>query len=260
VLEAVEFENAPAGETFTTYNFEVADYHTYFAGAEGIWVHNTGLDPCELISALTRTKINNGVSRRQAILEAMMEVKPNGGAAEGIHKVTHRLRGASDFMMDELPDLPTPQQMADVFTYSDYKALMNSKGIRITDDGADWIVQPGAQGQRGHHTVTRRIQQELQGRFGINIPDIDNSPVKVLTHDEHYGTGNSFHNLMNSWNNGALTAAKIANPMIYPPGNPGKLIDELILFYQSQPSNPDWVRMVKTTRGWANQKGIPISE
>ena len=33
-------EVAPPGQTFTTYNFAVADHHTYFAGEGGVWVHN----------------------------------------------------------------------------------------------------------------------------------------------------------------------------------------------------------------------------
>ena len=33
-------EVAPPGQTFTTYNFAVADHHTYFAGVGGVWVHN----------------------------------------------------------------------------------------------------------------------------------------------------------------------------------------------------------------------------
>lgn len=36
VLEAVTTEDALDGEIFTTYNFEVADYHTYFVGTEGV--------------------------------------------------------------------------------------------------------------------------------------------------------------------------------------------------------------------------------
>lgn len=32
--------SAKAGETFPVYNVEVADNHTYFAGKEGVWVHN----------------------------------------------------------------------------------------------------------------------------------------------------------------------------------------------------------------------------
>lgn len=32
------------GQRHETYNFEVADYHTYFVGADGLWVHNSCRD------------------------------------------------------------------------------------------------------------------------------------------------------------------------------------------------------------------------
>lgn len=35
-------QNAPPGETFITYNFEVEGFHTYFVGQSGVWVHNEG--------------------------------------------------------------------------------------------------------------------------------------------------------------------------------------------------------------------------
>jgi hypothetical protein len=38
-------EEAALGRAFTTYNFEVLDYHTYFVAKSGVWVHNTGT-PC----------------------------------------------------------------------------------------------------------------------------------------------------------------------------------------------------------------------
>lgn len=34
---------------FTTYNFEVADWHTYFVGHNAIWVHNSGAANCEIL-------------------------------------------------------------------------------------------------------------------------------------------------------------------------------------------------------------------
>ncbi len=34
--------SAGGGKSFTTYNFEVEEYHTYFVGEAAIWVHNTG--------------------------------------------------------------------------------------------------------------------------------------------------------------------------------------------------------------------------
>jgi len=44
-------QNAPPGETFTTYNFEVENFHTYFVGESGIWVHNSGEFCDRLMSA-----------------------------------------------------------------------------------------------------------------------------------------------------------------------------------------------------------------
>ena len=44
-------EAAPDGHTFTTYNFEVAEFHTYFVGVGGVWVHNAGRE-CERILTL----------------------------------------------------------------------------------------------------------------------------------------------------------------------------------------------------------------
>ena len=45
-------ERAPPGETFTTYNFEVAEFHTYFVGAAGVWVHNNGPADCQRLASL----------------------------------------------------------------------------------------------------------------------------------------------------------------------------------------------------------------
>ncbi|MEM9108896.1 MAG: LamG-like jellyroll fold domain-containing protein [Planctomycetota bacterium] len=52
-LVAIDIEQAPAGETFTTYNFEVEGWHTYFVGEDnaGVWVHNRG-DGCEYVASL----------------------------------------------------------------------------------------------------------------------------------------------------------------------------------------------------------------
>ncbi len=51
VVTGKELEEAPSGETFTTYNFEVEGFHTYFAGENAVWVHNHGLKPCQLARA-----------------------------------------------------------------------------------------------------------------------------------------------------------------------------------------------------------------
>jgi hypothetical protein len=48
-------KRGPPGETFTTYNFEVEEFHTYFVGEAGVWVHNSGQAPCELARAAMET-------------------------------------------------------------------------------------------------------------------------------------------------------------------------------------------------------------
>ncbi|RPH68174.1 MAG: hypothetical protein EHM78_19765 [Myxococcaceae bacterium] len=57
----VEPEDAAPGKHFVTYNLEVEEFHTYFAGADALWVHNYGFS-CEKFVALlqdTETWIRN---------------------------------------------------------------------------------------------------------------------------------------------------------------------------------------------------------
>jgi len=61
VVMSKVLEEASAGRTFTTYNFEVEDFHTYFAGQNAVWVHNHGLKPCQLArSAMEALRKRNG--------------------------------------------------------------------------------------------------------------------------------------------------------------------------------------------------------
>ena len=90
-------ERAPPGETFTTYNFEVAEFHTYFVGAAGVWVHNFSDKFCDDLASLTevvRKKL--GISelkgRRMEILEEAMNLEraadkviPSEGANRAFH-------------------------------------------------------------------------------------------------------------------------------------------------------------------------------
>jgi len=45
LMAEVAIEDAAPGQFFTTYNFEVAEHHTYFVGKAAVWVHNDGT-PC----------------------------------------------------------------------------------------------------------------------------------------------------------------------------------------------------------------------
>jgi hypothetical protein len=63
VVTGKVLEEAPPGETFTTYNFEVEDFHTYFAGESAVWVHNhlnPGMPACMRARAGIRSLSENG--------------------------------------------------------------------------------------------------------------------------------------------------------------------------------------------------------
>jgi hypothetical protein len=69
LLAEVAIENAKPGETFTTYNFEVADHHTYFVGKSGVWVHNAG-NPCDRAFDVFVQAKRAGKSDTDAVLDA----------------------------------------------------------------------------------------------------------------------------------------------------------------------------------------------
>ena len=60
VITAIRGEEAPRGEAWTTYNFEVEDFHTYFVGGSGVWVHYHS-DWChDLFSAFNSRQTSEG--------------------------------------------------------------------------------------------------------------------------------------------------------------------------------------------------------
>ncbi len=56
---------ADTGERETVYNFEVADFHTYFVGDGGIWAHNAckPLSPNQMNKAIKRGQAPKGMKR-----------------------------------------------------------------------------------------------------------------------------------------------------------------------------------------------------
>jgi hypothetical protein len=67
---------AAAGTTFTTYNFEVQDFHTYFVGDDGVWVHNNplcalGAEGEEILSLFRNLLADNPAATYNAVRSAM---------------------------------------------------------------------------------------------------------------------------------------------------------------------------------------------
>lgn len=46
-VTSLRIEEAADGQSFTTYNLDVDESHTYFAGPYGVWVHNANIVKCE---------------------------------------------------------------------------------------------------------------------------------------------------------------------------------------------------------------------
>ena len=77
----VRVQHAAAGESFTTYNVEVAEAHTYFVGNSGTWVHNSGRLMCELLDTLYDRYKKDGLtdSQARAKLQALLDQRVKSG-------------------------------------------------------------------------------------------------------------------------------------------------------------------------------------
>jgi hypothetical protein len=63
IVTGIAMRKATPGNTFTTYNLDVKDYHTYFVGESGVWVHNLGKAPCDVVlSAFVRNARELGLT------------------------------------------------------------------------------------------------------------------------------------------------------------------------------------------------------
>ncbi|EDM26651.1 hypothetical protein LNTAR_18430 [Lentisphaera araneosa HTCC2155] len=149
-LAKIETENAPKGESFTTYNFEVTDYHTYFAGESGVWVHNSGTRPCEiLIEQLREAKKTLEISdadldkkRFDTIKEVLASNNKNLDDVDSLHWARTYL-DASDKMMDAYPT------KISIDEYPNYNKIFNI----ITNTHGETVDV--------HHVVERYIQRQL---------------------------------------------------------------------------------------------------
>lgn len=120
-------ETAAEGQTFTTYNFEVAEFHTYFAGKRGVWVHNAGRE-CERFFTL---------SQRMADRDGINLVEAAGKAEEYLPKISREVKhsGYSDSIKSVLNGEKIPDT---VTTGPDFEVWLRQRlggqgGYKITD-------------------------------------------------------------------------------------------------------------------------------
>lgn len=250
VLEAVEIEDAPEGELFTTYNFEVADYHTYFVGTEGVWVHNTGVDPCDLVRTLLGSKLKQGKRFREAFVESINEVKHTTDIT-GELKVPKMFQTGSDHVLKELLDgnLPGPNPVDHLPTIKDWNATTGLKNLNKYPVENGVKIDPAKGPIRGHHIATKDVQEKLDELLNRSL-DYDESPVKVLLHEEHAGSApTALHRKMEVWNGGSLTRTAVDEAT-----DARLLMNDLIRFY-AESGYPDCAAALKA---WATKHNVPF--
>ena len=213
----------------------------------------TGEAPDKILT-LASQKMANGIAKRQAFLQALVEVIPNAGDRH----VAIRLQELADHYLAKLPDVPTAQDMDNLFTYADWKYLIQQKGIQLSADECAAVV-PRAGLLRGHHVVEKDIINELMsGRPGFQFQNLDHttSPVKILTQDEHFGPGDdSLHNKMFwQWNVNESGMSTLNPKRLGEFQNPTDMLNELIDFYVA--NYPD---QAKATRGWCIKNNVPYT-
>jgi hypothetical protein len=184
----------PDGEPFTTYNFEVEDFHTYFVGVAGLWVHNTGRGPCEVIFSIyhnfrkraggNETQWDSLIKARDAMRDDGFDLVSGTGPLSGtkIPGVYWRrtVKEVNDEMFGEvasggmsLQKLPSHKQIGDEF-----------KGSGIGSTGPKRLNDLDA--LESHHIVERWIQDLLNltgAKTGDDIPRF------ITTFTQHRAAG-----------------------------------------------------------------------
>src|SRR5262249_19221476 len=73
IVTGIRIEKSGPGKSFTTYNFAVADTHTYFAGRAGVWVHNASATPCDRLARVYRVELRKQGGTKEKAFAKMLE-------------------------------------------------------------------------------------------------------------------------------------------------------------------------------------------
>lgn len=196
-------QNAPPGETFTTYNFEVEDFHTYFVGEAGVWVHNESQSPCDEVFSAFAELTKPGSRFNGQPWAGFDEVALTMG--KGRHSSIFGW-AADEVMRRQLKDLPLAERVAQWPSHTQVKATMN----RVKGSGKDvdlggtnfgqidvppWVVKEridlnGVHSFRleSHHGIPKSVQDWL----GLT-KDKDSVPAYLTTMLEHNGASVGIH-------------------------------------------------------------------
>jgi hypothetical protein len=227
-ITGLSIEHAAVGATFTTYNFEVEDFHTYFVGEDGVWVHNAGAGLCERVFSLYQQIVDTHALQDspweafKLLLQKTATTSKRIDAAlpDTVDEVMRKAYAAAK-RADGTIDL------AKVPTHAEATAAMAGRMASGT--------------LQSNHTVPRYVQK----LFGITDPAVqDTVPSLILKQIDHTGAGGgSFHNILYQHIPRDAAVGQFTNQELL-----GKLRDAYTEF-----GRPDvW----DVTQEWLRQKGI----
>ena len=222
---------APPGERFTTYNFEVEDFHTYFVGEAGVWVHNNGPACHQVKSAFFRTAANTGLSGpalRAQRFEILVQAKGGMRPSQVIDSATWAgsARHVSASMVDDfatgvianVDDLPKVADWNNRF--------FRGAGTRVGKVDTDV-----------HHMIPKKVRTDMQGAWPAGF-----GPDDVPGHAMSRGVHQDLTAEMNTW----------FNSPAYDALQPGQKAQGLVDLYEGA----GYVAQAKVVKAWFQARGV----
>lgn len=173
------------GGVFTTYNFEVADWHTYFVGASQILVHNRGT-ACQRAAALVWTlRHDEGLDHWENFTETLRLTN----TAQGKKAIDPAMVELTEALMDAMYKDAAPSVSGT--DLSKLRTVAEIDAYRGTD-----VTRPGYRirnkGLELHHTfpehLVNEIAEQALGRE-LTRPELDGMPGLLWHETLHRDTG-----------------------------------------------------------------------
>ncbi len=170
LITGITMVHAKPGETFTTYNFEVADDHTYCVGGSGIWVHNwcTARKERFMADALTLAKqkgwptggIGDWLGPKGQRLEHIADVVHSQELINVRDKLGNVTLGqlVHEAVVAELKDYNGPNDLGNIWSYTKQREMIFKDKIPSRDKkgmpsfGGGWEV---------HHLLEKALARKL---------------------------------------------------------------------------------------------------
>jgi hypothetical protein len=243
-------KRGPPGERFTTYNFEVADFHTYFVGSAGVWVHNRGLGHCQKVYALYKRYRDSPNAANETPFQTLARMKARMESAPGLggvrpDKIPSAIwgRASSDIAQGMLHNYSG--NLADFPTFNNWKeSVFKGTGVLRSHAGVDI-----------HHIVERYIQEMLGIPKDVwnTAPGIPLPRNKKILDDLNvdFDDANKLLAIHKGKNDGGISGLLQS---AIPPGNPGGLTPQQVISklfdVHNDPAHPELHNMWPVIRDW----------